>query len=243
MKEAGLGQETTCFPSSQRCTTVIKNIEGLGDVQVWAQWQGSQKVNTICERKDGELSCGFPYDTNSDRVDYWIRLGDCEESLGYSDGWLEKTEPEAEPLNNEPATNCCQVVKNEAPVYFRDPPKVGTLYLGFGLNCEQPWDFDPNTCATFDAYVGANRDIFWTNGECCIDAESPYFLGCKAPIKDQKKSATKIELRYGECMWDFEFQSPYEAPQESCDGTPCGNTCCAAGCVCDCWEGVCSCSC
>ena len=244
LKAANLGQETTCSKSSNTCWTEINGLENYTDFTISYRWQGFPKAYVNCENNGAKLTCSFPYNSESDRVDYYISIGNCEENLGYSDGWLGGAEAAApEPGLSEPKTACCSAVKPEQPIYFRDPPEVGKLYLGFGLGCEDSWNFDDNTCAEFDAYVGAKRDIFWASGECCPDAESPdKFLLCEAPLEDQKKSATKIELRYGSCYWETEFQSPYFAPPEpdsesSSDGCPAGESMCVGSC---CTDGHCN---
>lgn len=258
LKTADLGADTMCFNTRDECYVDIENIDFYNGLEIDIQWQGSDRQQASCKQmidaNDGFIRCTFPRVKNSDRVDYWILLDECEEDLGFSDGWLESLPqaPPPESPSSKPAS-CCATVLPEQPVYVRIPPPNGPLFLAFGAQCAEGWNFTPNTCATFDAYVGANRDIFWTSGECCPDPESPNkFLGCEANIQEagQKKSATQIKLRYGECYWEFEFQSPYYAPpvegptgdcpsgQAMCYGSCCsqGHCCCISDQGCGCWE-------
>jgi len=246
LKAADLGAETMCYTTRNECYTDIVGVELYDGLTVDFQWDGDSRKQATCEQKTGYIRCYFTRNTNSDRVSYWIMLDECEEDLGFSSGWLEE-QPQAaqppEPEISEPEPYCCSEVKPEQPVYFRNPAPNGPLFLGFGLQCAGGWQFDPETCATFDAYVGANRDQYWASGECCPDAESPEnWLLCQAPLEDQKKSATLIQLRYGECYWEFEFQSPYYAPEESAECPPgeslCEGLCCSIGHCCDWGSGL-----
>jgi hypothetical protein len=259
LQNAELGTDTTCIKSTGKCYTDIVGLDPylLENFypNMYYEWEGYERSSWYCEKLDQVLRCHFWYVPDSDRVDFTLALNDCEEPLGWSDGWLEEELPQApppEPPASEPEVSsqtpkCCGSVQPEQPVYYRNPEPNGPLFLGFGAQCAEDWGFDANTCAVFDAFVGADRDQFWTHGECCPDPESPdRFLLCESNIQEagQKKSATQIQLRYGECYWEFEFQSPFYAPKTE-SGCPSGAVMCAGSCctgVCDCWEGVCSCS-
>jgi len=246
LKAADPGQETICYTTRNECYTDVVGLGDLEDIQVSYQWDQENKRTATCEeRGDNVLRCYFPRNTQSDRVDYWIALEDCEEELGYSDGWLEDQdegefpEPPEPPLSQSSGT-CCQQVEAKSVKYFRDPPEIGPLFLGFDLVCDQPWQVGDD-CAEWEAWVGAERDIFWTSGSCCPDAENPNRLNCEGGIDNQKKSMTKIEMSYGDCSWEVEFQSPYYAPveEEEDDGCPPGESMCDGSC---CTDGHCSCS-
>ena len=248
LQSADLGSETSCYTSSNECYTDIKGIPFYDGLQIDYQWEGGSRGQSSCEKINDTIRCHMPRKTDSDRVDYWILLNGCEEALGYSNGWLEDQSASnqgseiSEPEESRPEAHCCSEIEPEDPVYFRNPKPNGPLFLGFGVRCKEGWDFTPNTCASFDAYVGAERDQLWTSGECCPDEESPdTFLSCEAKLEDQKKSATQIQIRYGECYWELEFQSPYYAPKIPSKGSgdcPSGESMCYGSC---CSIGHCKC--
>ena len=245
---ANLGAETNCYNQREECYTDIYNIGFFDGLRVDFKWDGGARQQSTCEQMTGFFRCYFPRKRNADRVDYWIMLDNCEEKMGFSDGWLEEAPVEVVEVPKAPEQRqvCCPSIDSEPPIYFRNPPPNGPLFLGFGLECEDGgWQFEPGTCAEFDAYVGAKGDQYWASGECCPDGESPEnWLICEALLEDQKKSRTRIDLHYGECSWGFEFQSPYYAPKEESTSSECpegesmcAGSCCSIGHCCDC-EGV-----
>ena len=121
---------------------------------------------------------------------------------------------------------------------------MGQLYLSFVLVCGQAGK--PGECTPWEAWVGADRDILWTQGECCVKDEDPTLQYCKGAINDQKKSMTRIVSLDPDCPWQVEFQSPYYEPPApaddttggtSDDGCPSGQSMCGGSC---CTDGHCS---
>ena len=168
------------------------------------------------------LKCTFPFDTQIRSCGFLGILRRLrKDHLGYSDDWLDDSEVQApEPPPSAPV--CCEVVDASGVKYFRDPPEVGPLNLGFKLSCDQPWALDDGFI-DFDAYVGANGDIPWGSGSCSLFGEDVRQLECAADVEKagQKKSRTTIVLE-GCPALDITFQSPFFTPPEPGVSCPSG---------------------
>lgn len=243
LASAKLGEKTTCFVTSGLCTTEITGMN-YREYEISYRWQGGSITKAQCEDTGTALKCSFPFNTQSDVVDFWASFAGCPKRyLGNSGGWLDDSEVKApEPPPSAPV--CCEVVDASGVKYFRDPPEVGPLNLGFKLSCDQPWALDDGFI-DFDAYIGANGDIPWGSGSCSLFGEDTRQLECAADVEKagQKKSRTTIVLE-GCPSLDITFQSPFFTPpepgascpsgQSMCNGSCCSSSCCdsVSGCIC-----------
>jgi hypothetical protein len=251
IKDLEMDCEGVAFDTKCRVTFYSDNLDYFLDKdnefpELWKptsldyKWKNGQAGNADCYHNtivggehDGnaKVTCDIPKDPGSDHVDLHLVVEDCTEYLhgedfaqggGAGGGGDQET--------------CCSNVEADNVDYFRDPPEVGTLYLGFDLTCTTRWDLDAGECAEFNAFVGADTDIYWATGECCPDEDNPYNLVCEAPLENQKNSKTRIALRYGDsCELEVYFQSPYYAPKTCPPGqSMCAGRCCSIGHCCTC---------
>jgi hypothetical protein len=253
-KIAKAGQiEIFCDEGMLECDVWIPGEE-LADlwkkekVTIEYQWEGSTRREADCEPAEAldaqgkkirdEIAC-FPKNNMAvNKIDLWISWGDCEEYLIGMEFDREEDEEEVKPA--EQKGKCCstEVELYKSAEYFRDPPKVGTLYLGFGITCNEPWEIDRGEeNVDFEAFVGANTDIYWGSGKCELGKDQ-YTLVCSAPVEDQKNSKTKVVLSYDDiCEQEFYFQSPFYGLCPAGQSW-CGGRCCSIGYCCDCGSGV-----
>ena len=234
-----------CMPALNQCWTELVGLDDYKGVQLDYGWDGTVQGKAACGPNilnGGKQTCIFPMDPKSDRVDFWFSIkGDCRQHECWVGGMLPAQDAGGKggaPLG------CCANPEASNVIYRREPPEVGQLYLSFVLVCGQAGK--PGECTPWEAWVGADRDILWTQGECCVKDEDPTLQYCKGAINDQKKSMTRIVSLDPDCPWEVEFQSPYyepPAPEDgttggsSDDGCPSGQSMCGGSC---CTDGHCS---
>lgn len=197
-------------------------VDDPAKTDVILRWPSGRQANLdLCEQKilnTSYLDCrgvNIPAEDGPAQLFLCFADGCCT-----SFGEWEIEFPAAAPQRNlvaPTAQTCCENVRARNVKYFRDPPGIGALFLGFDMQCaDANWQLG-SQCASFDALVGANRNIPWTSGKCCPDPNYPDRLNCSGSIEGQKKSMTKIVMTYGSCTAEAEFQSPYQAPVEQSD--------------------------
>ena len=175
---------------------------------------GEMLVLHACRRDDqaNSLICGGMDEQGAYRGAETAEIALCREGCCLPAG-QERVMVQAELDFFLTAASCCEDIRSENVAYYRYPTDSGPLYLGFDLVCDEGWGFGEE-CAEFEAYVGANQEIFWVGGYCCTDDEDAKRIKCEGRADDQKDSLTKVNLKFQECEWETEFRSPFTPPTE-----------------------------
>ena len=151
LKEADLGQETTCRKSSNECWTDIHDIEFYDGLKIRYRWGSGLRRDAACEEVDDFIRCYFPRNAKEDKVSYWIVLNNCTEDLGYSEGWgPEEAQPQNPPLSKKVA--CCDDIIVSKVDYYK--PTVLRL-LEVELSCDSgSWGLQEGECISGETYIG-----------------------------------------------------------------------------------------
>lgn len=222
------------------CFVNAENKEWLDDLELWYSGDGSEPKPAECEDFEWIVRCSIP-DLDVVFLNYWLKLGDCEENFGHIDKseWGEDAEAAA-----EEAPECCEII-DVSNVHYMGTPGV-SRYLSFDLEFGCMPVFDEDIIIPGSAYIGADpQDIFWTDVECYYPSDKTNVYACNSTGNvEQKESWTRVELEFGECKWEVGFHTPAYfrgvTGEEEGGGCPsgqvfCGGSCCSG----DCNYGVC----
>ena len=207
------------------------------DFGLWYSVDGSEpKLADECEDAGPRIvQCTIPdLALHPVRLDYWLKLGECEGNFGYVIDLEEKSKAAA-----EETPECCEII-DVTNVQYTGTPGV-TRFLEFFIDFgDCPPTPDPYDCIDGSAYVGADpQEIFWDDVECC--GVGPAIKACKSVHSvDQKESTVRVELEYDSCEWEVFFHTPpyfkgVTGDEEGGGGCPsgqsmCGGSCCAGDC-------------
>jgi hypothetical protein len=246
--EAWVG--TTDCDDDHHCTVTFQDItrlelDGYQDVDILFDLDDGDRQIADCSDGTTPLICNFTSRSDVDVVEYYIRIGGCEEYFGEFDFTKLGGNPHGQKFNLAPeSVDCCEITD----VTRVRMEVTNKFILKFDVECDEPWPLASGECIPGKTYIGADQDIFWADVECCLDDSMDDLLHCESGHVDQKVSWTKVELNNGECEWvSPKFFTPAYQPDKrapaseessgSSSGCPSGQSMCGGSC---CPDGACS---
>ena len=81
----------TCMPGLNQCWTELAGLDDYKGVELEYGWDGTVQGKAVCAPNilnGGRPTCVFPFDPQSNRVDFWFSIGNCRQFECWSEGWL-----------------------------------------------------------------------------------------------------------------------------------------------------------